>query len=79
MRTVRVLLKLVGAIHPVMIDDKKLSKSYRDEDKKKENPYGIVLKVRLLKFLWRAVNFFSSKYQKQKQGMKENERRGDLG
>lgn len=56
-----------------------LSKSYRDEDKKKENPYGIVLKVRLLKFLWRAVNFFSSKYQKQKQGMKENERRGDLG
>ena len=24
MRTVRVLLKLVGAIHPVMIDDKKV-------------------------------------------------------
>ena len=48
-------------------------------DKKKENPYGIVLKVRLLKFLWCAVKFFFSKYQKQKQGMKENGRRGELG
>ncbi|WZZ59835.1 hypothetical protein YC2023_059942 [Brassica napus] len=63
MRTVGVLLKLVGAIHPVMIrkkykDKKLLSKSYRDEDKKEENPYGIVLKVHFLKFLRRAVKMF---------------------